>query len=477
MTQSLFQPLTEYGIKHTHFFEGQILTADAMRVEQKANREQRRLLGRSLGTGVLEGLMVSVPTDVGEASGQVVRVTAGIAVNRQGDVLQLPIEHDIPIVIPADEQPLPPVVADFTDCQPSASGALLTLGIDAYVLTLAPAATYQGRAPKSGFDNGRVSSCGSRYEVAGVQLRLLRLPTDSLQGLSETTRTVLSDFRQAVTDELFVRPSAPVFNRVQISMVRNLLAHCCFGTEAQLNANIPLLPADPDHPQQPRYGALDQLLELSDCEVPLALIYWAGQVVFADMWSVRRPLHRLESGFGYEIVAGARRLAEGEAMFRQFLDQLNALQADSTVNNATVRAREYFRYLPPLGMFDTAAGFNENSFFEGFTRRKGEAITVGSGATVRGPAPQYLDARLLRRALYDSFEHQPVDLEVDRSRNRPTEMFWVYAPIERDLPENTEQVGRRKSSLRVFTSACMPPYHAARFDAARWDVSNYDGVG
>ena len=56
MTLELLESVLENGVANSHYFNGRILTADALRDDQKASRRQRRQLGRAIGAGIVCGL-------------------------------------------------------------------------------------------------------------------------------------------------------------------------------------------------------------------------------------------------------------------------------------------------------------------------------------------------------------------------------------------------------------------------------------
>lgn len=57
--RSLFDPVIDEGIRNPNWFEGRLLTAEAMRAKDKAERIRQRLLGRAIGAGIFEGLFVT----------------------------------------------------------------------------------------------------------------------------------------------------------------------------------------------------------------------------------------------------------------------------------------------------------------------------------------------------------------------------------------------------------------------------------
>ena len=187
----------------------------------------------------------------------------------------------------------------FAACEPPQATSVLT-GTGVYILVLAPASGFEGRAPVSGLGgNGATGGgCGSRFAVEGVQFRLVSLPVSSMPGISPTLREQLNQLMASG-------------NVASLSKLRNLLAHVCFGTEALQEFFRDPFKRVNNTPLYATYGALDALRaagSLSDCDVPLALLYWTTQgIQFVDMWSVRRRLTR--RAVTAELAAARRRPA------------------------------------------------------------------------------------------------------------------------------------------------------------------------
>lgn len=100
-----------------------------------------------------------------------------------------------------------------------------------------------------------------------------------MSDVSGTTRDLLG--------QLVTRSDA-----ASMSKLRNLLAHLCFGAETRAGfSRDPFKRVGGRSPYITR-GVLDvlrSLKSLTDCDVPLAIIYWtADGIRFVDMGSVRR---------------------------------------------------------------------------------------------------------------------------------------------------------------------------------------------
>lgn len=88
MTLELLEPMLRGGIRNTHFFNGRLLTAEDLRAEQQANRQQHRQLGLAIGAGVVEGFDVGLAPS-GNAAKPVLHISSGLALTRKGAALAL----------------------------------------------------------------------------------------------------------------------------------------------------------------------------------------------------------------------------------------------------------------------------------------------------------------------------------------------------------------------------------------------------
>jgi hypothetical protein len=123
---------------------------------------------------------------------------------------------------------------------------------------------------------------------------------------------------------------------------RNLLAHWCYGSWNLSNLSRNPFSFGLDYSGLVSVNPAD----LTACDLPLAVFYWTGnRLNFVDMWSVRRRLVRPDGLVdAWKGVLSERRVADGQARFLQFQDQLSTIP----VNNNT-RAVDYFYFLPPVG--------------------------------------------------------------------------------------------------------------------------------
>jgi hypothetical protein len=448
MSRKLSEPIIDNpsgsGNFFSNFFNGRVLTADALNTDQLAHRQQRRLLGHAVGDGVVEGLEVKIIKAGGVGVQAVVSITKGLALNRAGQVLQLHSDEQVALVRKFDAPP--PVAGAFADCV-QVGTTFDTLENGAYLLVIGPASGYRERVPMRGLsDTAGVNECGSRYRVEGVQFRLARFDPALMPGLSSATRAQIATLSGSNTTPA-------------LSKLRNLLAHACFGTE-----ELAAVAADPlkqtlGQSAYFSYGAVDFLRgrgELNDCEVPLALLFWRGATLrFVDVWAARRRVARRAESAVWPPLYDERRASLGEAMIRQFQDHADAVRI-SEATPEIFAATGLFRYLPPVGFLPlkqgATKGFSANAFFIGLKTR----------------VPEYFDGARLGPLLREAAAYNPIDLTDGR-------MLWVYRVAENEtLPGKPPPAG---SPYLVFTAPHVPYQATPRFDVSRYDLSNYAKCG
>jgi hypothetical protein len=365
----LQEPILDGGIRSTNYFNGRVLTAEDLRADQEANRQQRQRLGRVVGEGVYCGLEV---TRVGSTT---VTVTPGEAMNREGRGLALSSLEPVTLELVPESQTADGAAAvrgKFQACTQQVISAVNT-GYGLYLLVAAPAGGYEGSAPSTGIPgDGRITGCGSRYAVDGIQFRL---------ALYRTAESL-----------------------VEYEPMRNLAAHDFFGTTDPALADL--------FAARTEYGEMDQVRTrkiIGPAEVPLALLHWGPEGIdWLDMWAVRRRVAPVLSGSPWDALVGPRRQAEAEAIFLQFQDDLAAYRESSDV--AVPALRSHFRYLPPFGYVPISEGDSGESqvaaYFEGI-----HWMQVY-------PDEAFLRSMLLKAALVD-----PVDLK--QETDYPTVgVFW-----------------------------------------------------
>jgi hypothetical protein len=432
----LQQPLKDGGIRSVNFFNGRLLSGRDFSREQAARREADARLGLAIGDGVAFGLEVARDIDLDQAAAPVLRIRAGLAVNRMGQTLRLMGDVSVALTRGFDAQAADCV---FANCTPLKGGTYVA-GAGVYLLTIAPAGTSEGRAASNGLDPANVA-CNTDAMVEALQFRLINV----------------SPLRFAGID-----PSSLQF--------RNRLAYRCFGIEARAASAI-----DPWRVDAPRYGLVDELRDvgLDDRDVPLALVFWtAGGIQFIDAWAVRRTLLEPDglSGFSFQrdplkgedlssfaFIARRRRLVEAHAMCAQFEAHLADVLAASA-NPATLVATDIFRYLPPFGIVPLASpplrGFLEDAFLSGIVRRPPPAS---------GQATEFIDARELGALQQQALSAAPTDVEAG-------EFIWLFRPWQ-NVKAAVE--GAPVQSMVAFASGLVPYLAAARFDMARFDYADY----
>jgi hypothetical protein len=418
----LQEPLKDGGIRSVNFFNGRLLAGKDLSREQEARRESDWRLGLALGSGVAFGLEVDEDNAQSTPSAPVLRVKAGLAINRLGQALRLVAQVSVALVRRFDA-----VAANclFTNCTPLSGGSYIA-GAGIYLLTVAPAESSEGRAATNGMDPANVR-CNTDATVEALQFRLL--------AVNPTHYTDLD-------------PASKQF--------RNRLAYRCFGIE-QWEKSL----ADPRKNDLANYGLLDLLRSegLDDRDVPLALIYWtAGGLQFIDMWSVRRRLAPRSLTTSSLSPFSPRRLAEAEAIFLQFQDQADALLRSSLSEAAiaALHASDYFRYLPAAAAIPTggsgARTFTVDQFLDGLTHR----------------TPVFIEGARLHAILNRSLAYPPIDLGSH-------ELIWLYL-VRQNIQAIDTVSGTKPQQFVLFASGHMPFEGAAHFDVNRWDYANYSGM-
>jgi hypothetical protein len=471
MTTDLLTPILDGGIRNTHFFNGRLLTAQDLQEMQEANRLQHHQLGQAVGTGVVWGLEVGLVDDGSSGDPPVISVNAGLAVNRFGQALTLPVKTDV--LLAESDEAVPQDAGLFQTCTPP-KGGLAATAEGVYVLTIKLASGFREWVPKRGFgQNGEVDGCGRRYKVEGVQFRLEELSLDSIIRLDQDTRDAIAALMEEI-DALRFKPDvvSQAHRRARLSRLRNWLAHVCLGTEEV--ASFSRDPFEHTGGQSPylAYGAADALRaegQLTDCDVPLALIYWTtNRVHFVDMWSVRRRLTPQLYSAAWPLSVNRRWLAEEEAKFLQFQQHVEQMTRPNVPQYqlALVKAVDYFRYLPavgiiPLAEFGATHGFDRKTFFSTLTYREPRQ-------TGEGKAYSHIAGAKMQMLIRSSLHYPSIDVTGG-------EMMWLYV-----VRENVQAVkGGALDSPQpyaIFTNGHIPFLGDAQYDLAYWDYGNY-GLG
>lgn len=432
----LQQPLKDGAIRSVNFFNGRLLAGKDFLREQEARREGDARLGLAVGDGVAFGLEAARHDTLDKPNAPVLRIKAGLAVNRKGQTLRLATDVSVALTRRFDAEGAGCV---FANCTPL-TGGIYVAGAGVYLLTIAPAQVSEGRAASNGLDPLNVR-CNTDATVEAVQFRLININPLRYAGLD-----------------------------IASNQFRNRLAYRCFGVEERDESQI-----DPWRVDAPRYGLIDELREvgLDDRDVPLAVIYWTSEGIrFLDMWSARRQVMEPDALSGYAFqrdplspddlssfafIARHRRLVEAHAMCAQFQQHLgDVLAAASTP--ATVAAIDHFRYLPPFGIVPLLRtplrGFLETAFFAGVVRPPAAGSTAGT---------RFIDARQLGELHQLALAQTPTDLASG-------EFIRVYRPWQ-----NAKALvdGPPVQPMVAFASGLLPELAVARFDLTRFDYGNF----
>jgi hypothetical protein len=459
----LLEPFVNGGIRNANFLNGAVLTAEDLRAAQDANWQEHDQLGMAAGAGVAWGLEAAI-SNASTVVQPLVHVTRGLALNRNGEAVALNTDLELLLVKAAD--PLPANAGAFAQCAPPGTGTTLTnLGI--YILTVLPATSFQEQRPVTDLSSQGVgTACGSRYIVEGVKFKLLSLDTSALKNPTPLRQRTAQLATQLDGDlELLARTSGPAAATLQAQVTRNLnklrngVAHLCLGTDLMpafaadaftrdFNGNSPFI----------SYGPLDDLFasqSLTPCEVPLAIVYWTiGGLQFVDRWAVRRRLSPQSLSRLWPLPWSPRRLAESEAAFLQFQEQMEQMLRTSTqAVTAATQATDNFQYLPACGFLPvigngSSAGFDPALFFG--------SLSAGGPTTIQGAK--------LAKLLYDSWLHRPVDLSAPA-------LLQLY-----QVKENVDAIAAGQSSQLYYLFASREMQNIAENDAVAgsfhdaWDV-------
>ena len=412
-------PITDGAIRSINFFNGRLLSARDLTLEQSAYREADRRLGKAIGDGVAYGLDVAKPTNFKKESPSVT-VEAGLAINRLGQTLMLQAPTDVALVRSSTSSG---ASTGFSECLPLQTGAYVA-GAGVYLLTIAPAQTSEGRAVTSA-TNPATTTCNTDTVVSAVQFRLVQIDSKlSQQELQDTNH------------------------------LRNLIAYKCFGV-----TDISAFIANPFGPEIKKWGLLDDLRPnlLTDCEVPLAVLFWTDEagINFIDLWSVRRRITRPRTATKWITLNSDRRCAEAEAMFFQFQDQLQDLRTQN-FNLATLDARNHFGFLPPIGFVPVGTtpmpAFDYKAFFQNKIHRE----------------PVFIEGAQIDSLMKEALSYPPVDLSSG-------EMVWLY--LIRENVQLFDLAGaQRPQSYVIFVNGHTPYRGNARYDLNRWSFSNFGEI-
>lgn len=299
------------GLRMPHYFNGRLLTAEDLRADQAATLARLAWLGKAAGHGIVEGLMAS------QSGNTAVQVTAGLGLNRAGQMVRLPGQVTLNLVPPAGTFTPGEDTGLFANCtfEPAGNGAG-SLATGAYLLVAMPVSRLEDQAPLKGLSGSTLPpGCAARWEADGVQFKAIRLSGFGTGGSGAGDK-----------------------NR------QNLLAHWCYGSQG-----LRRLPQDP-FTFDDTHGGLAQLAptELTECDLPLAVFYWQGtKLAFVDAWAARRRPVAPYGLLSWQGLLSDNRVAVAQARFLQFQGQLDKLLAVGGAGS--VSAADHFRYLPSVG--------------------------------------------------------------------------------------------------------------------------------
>jgi hypothetical protein len=344
-TRTLDEAITDSELHHINFFNGRLLTGGDLEAEQSVQHAHSRRLGAAIGEGVVSGLQVT-EANASPPEAALVNITKGLAVNRAGQTLRL--ECDQQIALTRAPEPAAKNACVFKDCEPAAAGKPLRSGSGYYLLTIGPASRPEGSAPVNGLGN-TTAICNSRFFAEGVrfQLFLLNLPVNAT-------------------------PRA-----------RSLLSRACFGIAPGVSPSDAWPGALPGS----AYGWETLVPPAFDRnrEVPLAVLEWSQRgIEFLRRWPVRRRVAAASAVESWGYLTSARRVAEGEAMFLDFQDELETLSPGF--------AGDSFSFLPAGGILPPRSNWRR------FLGPLAPALVIE------------VDYSLWPRLLHETFTREPVSL-------------------------------------------------------------------
>lgn len=356
MSTALETPvLDRSGIRNVNFFNGRLLTAsDLTRLQAAVDTSDRRL-GRGTGDGIVCGLEVDAPDP--QAAAPSVRVQNGLAFNRAGETLCLDTVTSVALM--ASPDPTVTANAGFAPCAPLAGGTYIA-GAGIYLLTICSARATEGRAMTSSL-NDTAGKCNIDAIVRTVQFRLIQLDAYLSQ------------------DDYFDANK----QRHSDHALRSRVSAECFGLAALAKFDSAPLSVDAGN-----YGLMDALRKtgtLSDCDVPLAILYWTltGGIRFVDPWAVRRRTARPNPAGPRTPILADRRIAETEALILQFETQAEKLRLESGAAAASLHVEDQFAYLPPAAYIRVGSKAYDAVAFLGAHAPPGKSPTPLAGGLAR----------------------------------------------------------------------------------------------
>lgn len=319
---SLGSPLSEQAISDVNFFNGRLVTSRDMARTQQARREADARLGQGIGAGIVQGLELAL----GDAAQRQVSISPGLAISASGQTLCLGAAQVLALAPSADAASTAVAPGNFGACGVLSGGGYVA-GNGLYLLTLAPLVVTSGKAPVLALDPGN-ARCNTDAIVEAVQFRLVRVDASLLAGIGLDPNPI---------------------GAAAISKWRSAVAYACFGFPGLRDAHSLIATA----PAPGLLDAMRQQATLSDCDVPLGLVYLTASqgIAFIDAWAVRRRVAGEPASEAWSAWFGPQLDALGEAQLAQFQQQLADIP---TASLAGLKAGDWLAWLPPAGFLDAA---------------------------------------------------------------------------------------------------------------------------
>jgi uncharacterized Zn-binding protein involved in type VI secretion len=297
------------GTQLPNYVNGRLLTAEDLATSQASLHKRDTWIGRAAGHGVVTGLWVT-STAISLA------VAPGLGISPSGEPVRVANAITLPLTIAG--APATATGADFACCGTLPSGPSTSITAGDYLLAVRPACQLSGQAALAGTPGSSApAGCTAQWKVDGVQFTVIALP------------------------ELTTVGGVPVTAQNR----RNLLANWCYGAD-----QLARLGTDP-FGFTPAYGGFDSLdpADLTGCDVPLAVFHWDGQSISdLDNWSARRRVTAPDPvTVSWSAELTDRRVADGQARFLQFQDQVAGVLAEGKAGGT--QAPDVFGLLPPAG--------------------------------------------------------------------------------------------------------------------------------
>lgn len=397
---NLNQPFIEGGIKDPYFFNGRLLTAEDLQDHQTAEGLHHRQLGRVIGEGIARGMEVGIVSNGTGGTTPTLSISPGLAVNRGGQVLELFDTVHLKLVL--EDTVVNGGTGGFAPCKME-NPQFVPTGTGVYILVAAPASDYEGKAPMHYLgDTGKLAGCNHKYRKEGVLFRLVLLDITS-------TSVVGEGIGNAILEVIKSKDTA------SRSLLRNLLAHLCLGTETAALFPTDLFNISGSSAALKQYGPLDVLRKsgcIGDTDVPLALVLWTDLgLEFADMWSVRRRVHSSFVLPNTPYPVTDRRTAELEAGFYQFQAHIDSIIPSQQENRyefyASMNVYDYFRYLPSVGIIPWEGGDHDA---QKRADEAGDSVFFMGLSKVSRQSLLFLRGTRLRPLLVTSFSYDPIEL-------------------------------------------------------------------